>query len=698
MRDEYWDFILSPDKTPIDFKKGLTEKCLISYINIDKDECVGENNKLYSLPKYIWPEAKNNNVELLDIGLTGIDNGLISFKTDRISNEEYYKILTESKIKLENDDLRLFLTPITGNTQQYAYPYEIHKSDEEGKYAILKGGFFQGYYKLYGFDYETLPTFIEDSWSLEFVLRKKDYEVDSKTLNYKHPNNKGIFFYLGTRAENKFYQFYKSNIDQYENNTNLDYSDSEYFQESGYKFDRNKIIDSNYFGEDNEPDKPIISKGYFADKEEGYINDKDCQLQSSYDFTLDDYVIWDDGTTSHTPTICKTNDNDLEKSNSSYSFNSTKKSVIVENKKKDIENIVEGCSCGEGMKITITKASFPNPYYKLPFNTSSCTAKKAPQVICNNINRCKCDSYYADSYYNEYNNPCCDTIGYLAESDYFMPDVSLKDVFIETTNEHPFNKTGYYEFESDNKFLLFNRTSTGFTANNYVDGLTVTFTGRTNTFKGNYFLLMNRAKTGYTASTIDKLLKEYEDEYDINKDIINNAFALRINDDNAIGYRYLLKDCNVDKEYEVVEEYSKPNIITAGKWHTINVRIKVITGLLNTCKKPINRRKIKLYFYVDGNLVFISKELPEFFFKELNDTYDKQEAVPYNISLGGGTQGLCDTMWLNMYEFPTKILPLEKHFGGTFLGDIKSFKFYNCPLNYNEIKNNYKYEELKERK
>ena len=96
--------------------------------------------------------------------------------------------------------------------------------------------------------------------------------------------------------------------------------------------------------------------------------------------------------------------------------------------------------------------------------------------------------------------------------------------------------------------------------------------------------------------------------------------------------------------------------------------------------------------YINGYLKLVSKELPEFDFRALNDSYDKQESVPYNISLGGGTQGLIDALT------PDKTMPfsllstLEENFCGTFIGDMRSFKIYNEPLEYHEIKNNYLFE------
>ena len=95
---------------------------------------------------------------------------------------------------------------------------------------------------------------------------------------------------------------------------------------------------------------------------------------------------------------------------------------------------------------------------------------------------------------------------------------------------------------------------------------------------------------------------------------------------------------------------------------------------------------MKIFIYVDGYLKFVSQELNEIRLRELNERDDKQEFVPFNISLGGGTQGLMESTWINSYNGFPYILPLEEHFAGSFIGDIKSFKIYDCMLEYNEIK------------
>jgi hypothetical protein len=102
---------------------------------------------------------------------------------------------------------------------------------------------------------------------------------------------------------------------------------------------------------------------------------------------------------------------------------------------------------------------------------------------------------------------------------------------------------------------------------------------------------------------------------------------------------------------------------------------------------------MKIHIYVNGYLRFISKELPEFNFRKLDDIYQKQEMVPYNISIGGGTLGLSESKLV----FEDKIFELEDpgyistYFNKRFYGKLKTFKFYNGILTINDIRNNYIY-------
>ena len=99
-----------------------------------------------------------------------------------------------------------------------------------------------------------------------------------------------------------------------------------------------------------------------------------------------------------------------------------------------------------------------------------------------------------------------------------------------------------------------------------------------------------------------------------------------------------------------------------------------------------------IYIYVNGKLKLKSEELPILNLKHLDDLSDKQQGVPFSISLGGGTQGLCDVININYREVPKNILPLEREFCGSFVGYIQNFRFYSCPLKFTEIKENYIYD------
>ena len=205
----------------------------------------------------------------------------------------------------------------------------------------------------------------------------------------------------------------------------------------------------------------------------------------------------------------------------------------------------------------------------------------------------------------------------------------------------------------------------------------------------NYFLLFDRTFNGYTTQTINQLNSEESKKYDILNDLYRNAIAFQITDDGKIGYKYLLKDCENDNAYTIEAEWSGENVIQDDTWNTVTIKIIPITKKYDECSDSTSSSdKMKIIIYVNGKLRFISKELPILNLKKLNDVYGKQEGVPFNISLGGGTQGLCDVIYLNYRELPKYILPLEKEFAGTFIGYIKALRIYNCGITFSEIVQN----------
>lgn len=516
---DYWDFYINHGSLGVNSfnTDNLYDKCLISYIDCHIKDCIVENN-LVSYSGYTYSEGFSEGVTLENIGYTGLDNGLFPFRKDRITNSEFKTLYQDSKLELPANDLRLKLHPISGGTVQYDYPLSI---DENG-YIKLNGGFYQGFFRN-DCNYSVLPSELNtgDNWCLEFCLKKEDLEKESdKTLNNAYPNNKGIFFYIGTRAENKWMYIY--NKDE-----NVETEADDYIEEE--EIDANTHIINDFF-DVNFPDE------------------EDCNNEETDGDYLDDEL--------------------------------------------DI------------------------------------------------------------SYFN-----------------------------YETNNGFTLSGSSQYSIDTDNKFLMYDKTPTGLKANTAVGDEKFTYYGKKNKFKDNLFLLINHSYSGYTAENIDSYIDYQTSGYtSLTKDIINNALAFRIKDDGSIGYRYIISDCKSDKGYKVIESYSNPGVVKDNEWCVIHVRIKA------------SENKMKLMFYVNGKLKYITGELDKLNLHKLDDPNSKQEGVPYNISLGGGTQGLCEAILPNYMLPPSRVYPLEENFAGSFIGRMKSFKFYNCPMESLVIKCNYKHE------
>ena len=177
---------------------------------------------------------------------------------------------------------------------------------------------------------------------------------------------------------------------------------------------------------------------------------------------------------------------------------------------------------------------------------------------------------------------------------------------------------------------------------------------------------MNRTCTGYTADDVSELKNTNKNAYKILKDLYNNALGFQIKDNGSIGFKYLVKECQDYKNsYKIIEEFSKENIVKKDEWNNIHIRLKRMSEF-----------KMKILIYVNNFLIYVSSELDVINLRPLSDIEEKQETVPFNISLGGGTQGLIETIYPDYMNLPKYVLPLEKHFAGSFLGYIKDFKVF----------------------
>ena len=551
----------------------FTDRCLSAFIDISQDEQIKYNEDiLQSSDKYRWSDCICDDSFIFEnFGITSVDNGRTHYDVDSISNEQFLDIFTNTKLSFVDNDCKFTLGKIYGNHKLYDYTTEL--TLEQGKQVLkLNGGFYQGFFCANdGKKYKVLPTDLGDGWTFEFILKKEDFVNDKRILNDQYPENKGIFFYIGTRSENKWFERYKTD-QEFEkcdgSGIDKEYVGNDYVDETN--------LNGNYFN--NIPILDLYEDGfYFGDD---YLTDENSGYESPFE---DEYI-------------------------------------------------------------------------------------EKPQG---------CDYYISDDYFGE------------------ETQINENDDII-TSNGESVTSPQEEEIKTDNKFIIFDRTREGFTTKTWNDDNEFYLRLPKRPDIGNLFTLMDRTCHGYTTKTLERLISDKNKEYNVFSDLYRNALAFKIKDDGSIGYKYLVRNCESETEdYKIESEFSFPNTIKEKEWQDIHISlipVKHRNLLLNNCsfKTLPSSDTMRIWMYVNGKLVFVSKEIPVLNLRALNDSYEKQEGIPFNISLGGGTQGLAETVTLNYRKRPEYTLPLEKEFGGTFIGYFMVFRFFTCPLKFTEIKTNYK--------
>jgi hypothetical protein len=567
---DYWDFYLANDETSGDCYSLLSGSCFVVWYDFNNPNTFTTNsiNDIQSLVS--WTGATNSGYTLNTIGLTGIDNGLITFEKQENdpTNLALLSALTASTLVIESGNKGLIMNSVTGSTSGLTYDLQS-SSGPEGEYITFLGGFYQGFYKLDGYTYEVLPTRFNNSWGAEFWIKPEDLIPNGETLNDLYPNNKGFFFYMGTRAENKFWnQFYGA--------------------------------------------------------------DTGC-------------------TSACTATTCTSG-----------------------------ETVSEWCTIPKETDVTIVGD------YGIGIPLSP------PQVeidlITNNFliygrgsGRKNFETYTGDTgsfvidVEHEINNPNCTCRGCSGP----MDGLGSKRVCDYDGNGIAVAKTRKIISNENNPFLVYGRASKNNCSCSRCKG----------------------SGDGFGNETICSFsgFSEPLTELDYNVDIIDNALGFRITDDGRIGYRLLTvtaacQTINGERIYTsgltVEEDYSLSGIVTTDEWNY--VVIKFVTDYKSDCDlKTAERRKGKLMIYVNGKLKKVFNNFDEFIAKRLDEYKDKQLGVPFNFSLGGGSQGLIESQTFDGLDPMDRKLPIEKNFAGTFIGSISQFKFNICELKYCNIIENY---------
>lgn len=527
---EYWDFYLGQDGPDNNCPTCvLSGDCVVAEFEFFNSDTYGDD-EFTILSTKTWTGATNSGISIPTFGLTGLDNGTLLYEKDPFDygNVELVNILTGSTLTIASGDTRLTLHSVSGSTGQFVYPLSLSGSVQTGAYMNFAGGFYQGFYKLDGYDYQVLPERVNKGMMFEFWLNKDDNVRidDDQILNDIYPDNKGIFMYLGTRAENKYWN----------------------------QFDGNNSGDT-------------------------------C-------------------------------------SSASTSFCTVQKETDI--------------------------AVFSDEGYALPLNPPLITFTEVDNefLLYGRANKRNCQGVIEEGF-KLGTLTACDVTG--------------------ATPTFTITATTQYLTNDLNPFLIYGRSN-----------------GKSN--------CGGRPSDGYGRETVCSFSGTTADVIELDKDadVIDNALAFIIRDDGSIGYRLLTVtascvDNNTVTGTTIKEEYSIEGIVPDGEW--THVAVRWVTNYYDDCDiKSGAPRTGRLMFYIDCGLKFVVENFPEFIGKRLDEYKEKQVGVPFNISLGGGSQGLLESMTFDGQDNDDLGLSIESNFAGSFIGSISQFKIYGCDINWCALK------------
>ena len=654
-RDYNEEVIFSPyliaetygNKLPIniDINNPLTSQGLtLNYKNFN-------SNNVFVSQNYYNPNNENltcfSSSTLCDVGLTGIDNGLVNKMTGETLN--YTKGLYNDFLKFDrlHFDRRFKLFQVTGYTQSNNKfsgitkdtLYEVvSKNDPQfGKYHELYGGFYQGFYKLFGFDYEVLPERSSKGWSVEMLLRPRfvnEYNPlpTETTLNEIYPKNKNTFFYFGTRSENKFYH----------------HADGHPNCLTGYTRVTNSL--SGCPSTCACCDRTVTdSRCVYVYPPRSYNNQHDPHLNYGCPLCGGDKKI-------SLTCGCGCNESSCETCGWECQIH----------------------NCETVILPTPTPSPTPTPTPSCETQTPVCTPTCTKCETCDECTTCGPTGFTS--------------IEYTCETDPLF-DVMSNNISFKLCGDVKNPQIGV-------KVLRF-------TGGCETTGTCVT------------------GKTYVTGYTIDEYCSPPIYPYCeiVNPDFLNEEHWFLV---NVTWERYSWFDfCDLKfygglfdiTKFEYLESLANNSVELIRPPLTHNNKSGELIELVNLNETWLDEKKYRLgrlKIYVNGKKIYTIEDFEEVIPRGLFTDKEKQIGVPFNMSWGGGTQGLhenltfssCSALTSNYIQDPeclpnnilsgttlsglsTNIL-LEQNFGGTFDGGISQFRFYIEPLESDEIKHNFK--------
>lgn len=167
-------------------QKNINSEDLVVNIDLSNLESWDLNESFIVKSLTSWKKSKSDNLLLPDFGLTAYDNGRVSDMEECLELSKNDKSLTLYRIG-ENDEV--------GNINYDNYIISGNTNNLVGNYFQLNGGYLQGFFKLYGYNYEILPARYMQGITIENML-------------FINNDSKGIFFTMGVRSEDKYNEFF----------------------------------------------------------------------------------------------------------------------------------------------------------------------------------------------------------------------------------------------------------------------------------------------------------------------------------------------------------------------------------------------------------------------------------------------------------------------------------------------------------
>jgi len=234
----------------------ITEDLAI-HIDLSKLNSWNLNTGLTAVSLCKWNGVISSNIDLIDFGLTEFDNG----RTNKMY-EGITVLPSDTKFTAYRVGYNVVENPTTGETSgsTITTKYDLYPisavTSSVGSYFELNGGYLQGYFKLPKYSYELLPSRYSNGITIE-------------TLVNIHTDSKGIFFMIGTRAEDKYNSYFSG-----ETRTGIT-------KTGNHKFEGVTTSDENYLMSLNSVtgNKKAFSK--FEEKEETKFIDQSQNLNIS---------------------------------------------------------------------------------------------------------------------------------------------------------------------------------------------------------------------------------------------------------------------------------------------------------------------------------------------------------------------------------------------------------------------------------